>query len=46
MSYQVSEEKAIENAGRFIKVGANAVKLEGGAEVAGLVKKLVDLAYQ
>lgn len=42
MSYQVSVEKAIENCGRLIKEGgANAVKLEGGEEIADLVYKLV-----
>jgi len=42
MSYQVSVEKAIENCGRLIKeCGANAVKLEGGEEIADLVYKLV-----
>ena len=30
MSYQPSVELAIQNAGRFIKNGANAIKLEGG----------------
>jgi 3-methyl-2-oxobutanoate hydroxymethyltransferase len=42
MSYQVSVEKAVENCGRLIKEGrANAVKLEGGEEIADLVYKLV-----
>lgn len=42
MSYQASEDDAIRNAGRFLKEsGAHAVKLEGGAEVAHLVKRLV-----
>ncbi len=42
MSYQVSAEKAIENCGRLIKEsGANAVKLEGGEEIADVVYKLV-----
>lgn len=42
MSYQASDEEALRNAGRFLKeAGAHAVKLEGGAEVAGLVRKLV-----
>ena len=41
MSYQASEIDAMYNAARFLKeTGCTAVKLEGGAEVAPLVKKL------
>ncbi len=44
MSYQASEESAILNAGRFLKeAGAEAVKLEGGIEIAPTVKRLVEL---
>lgn len=43
MSYQASDAQAIENAGRFIKdVGAGAVKVEGGAFRAPLVRVLTD----
>jgi len=41
LSYQTSEESAIINAGRFLKEGnAQAVKLEGGREVAGTVRRI------
>ena len=41
MSYRVSAEQALANAGRMIQEGRmHAVKLEGGEEVAGVVKSL------
>jgi len=42
MSYQVSLEEALRNAGRIMKEGlADAVKLEGGEEVCPIVERLV-----
>jgi len=40
MSYQVSEERAIHNAGRLIQAGAEAVKLEGGGAMVDRVRAL------
>lgn len=43
MSYQVSEEDALRNAGRFIKESlAEAVKLEGGRHVCSTVERIVN----
>lgn len=41
-SYQPGTSTAIENAVQFIKGGCDAVKLEGGAEIADKVKAIVD----
>jgi 3-methyl-2-oxobutanoate hydroxymethyltransferase len=43
MSYQVSPERALENAGRFLAEGdMHAVKLEGGIEVAETIRRIVN----
>jgi 3-methyl-2-oxobutanoate hydroxymethyltransferase len=43
MSFQPSEAEAIRNAGRFLKEGgAQAVKLEGGSEIAPMISRMVD----
>ena len=39
-SYQCGDDKAMENAVAIVKAGADAVKLEGGASVAGLIRRL------
>jgi 3-methyl-2-oxobutanoate hydroxymethyltransferase len=42
LSYQVSVEKAVENAGRFFKEAlCDSVKLEGGSEMADVVRAIV-----
>lgn len=42
MSYQISDEQAVENAGRLIKEGgADAVKLEGGEVVSSRIAAIV-----
>ena len=44
MSYQVSVEQAVRNAGRLIQQGgADAVKLEGGERVAPAIERLVEI---
>lgn len=42
LSYQVSSEEAVRNAGRFLQAGAEAVKLEGAGPVLDTAKRLVD----
>ncbi len=43
MSYQVTVEEAVRNAGRFLKeAGMDAVKLEGGRERAAAVRAIVE----
>lgn len=42
LSYQISLEEGLRNAGRFLQIGADAIKLEGGAVRADLVKACVD----
>lgn len=43
MSYQVSVKEAVRNAGRFIQVGAAAVKLEGGTPVLDRVQAMTSV---
>jgi 3-methyl-2-oxobutanoate hydroxymethyltransferase len=43
LSYQPSDQVAVENAGRFFKeAGVDAVKLEGGVRVASRIRAIVD----
>jgi 3-methyl-2-oxobutanoate hydroxymethyltransferase len=41
-SYQASAEEAMRNAARLVKVGANAIKLEGGRRSAEAVRRITD----
>jgi 3-methyl-2-oxobutanoate hydroxymethyltransferase len=43
MSYQASKGEALRNAGRFLKVGAHAVKLEGGRAMADRVEAMTQV---
>jgi len=43
LSFQVSPEEAIQNAGKFLQAGAHAVKLEGGREIYPTISQLVSL---
>jgi len=43
MAYQSSIEKAVENAGRFLKeAGCDAIKLEGGVRIADQIRAIVN----
>jgi len=43
LTYQVSDEDALRNAGRLVQQGGvQAVKIEGGRAVAGVTRRLVD----
>lgn len=42
MSYQSNISDAIANSGRLIKAGADTVKLEGGSEMTGTIKAIVE----
>lgn len=43
LSYQISPEEAVRNAGRLLQEGhANAVKLEGGTSIAPTIRRIVD----
>lgn len=41
LSYEISPEEAVKNAGLMLKAGANAVKLEGGSEQIETIKKII-----
>lgn len=43
LSFQTSIQDAVHNAGRFLKVGAAGVKLEGGEPIISTIKRLVEI---
>lgn len=42
MSYEYSKEKAILNSSKFLRLGADAIKLEGGSEYKEVIKNIVN----
>ncbi|MCP4348809.1 MAG: 3-methyl-2-oxobutanoate hydroxymethyltransferase [Desulfobacterales bacterium] len=43
MSYQISDEDAVRNAGRFLKeAGMDAIKLEGGTRIISKIRAIID----
>ncbi|MCE4608285.1 MAG: 3-methyl-2-oxobutanoate hydroxymethyltransferase [Caldisphaeraceae archaeon] len=42
MSYEVDEKDALINASTFIRIGADAVKIEGGEEYKNIIKRLTN----
>jgi len=43
MSYQISDEEAVRNAGRFLKeANVDAIKLEGGVRIVSRIKAILD----
>src|SRR5687767_3678835 len=43
MTYQVSVEEAVRNAGRLLQAGAAAVKVEGGSAIGGAVRRMTEV---
>lgn len=43
MSYQAGYADAAHNSGRLVKAGADAVKMEGGEPIAGMISGMVDV---
>jgi 3-methyl-2-oxobutanoate hydroxymethyltransferase len=43
LSFQISNERTIESAGRLIQAGAAAVKLEGGGKVAERIRAVTEI---
>ena len=41
LSYEVSRDEAVRNAGKLIKLGADAVKVEGGVEIIDKVEAMI-----
>ncbi|MEL9929306.1 MAG: 3-methyl-2-oxobutanoate hydroxymethyltransferase [Sulfolobales archaeon] len=41
LSYEISKEEAVRNAGEMIKMGADAVKVEGGSEIIDKVEAMI-----
>jgi len=43
LSYQPSTAIAIENAGKFMRIGVDGVKLEGGVPISDTIKRMIDI---